>query len=92
MHRTLSSRELFDALQAVGRTLGQRFTFERAERYSFPLADGWTIRVSPYSAGRLRIDSCHRGHIDGSVWCSASDRGRLEQAVRTFEQRILASA
>lgn len=86
-----SSGELFDGLQAVGRALGQRFTYERADCYSFPLADGWSIRVSPYSAGRLRIDTCHRGRVDGTVWCRVDDRARLEQLVRTFEQRILAS-
>ena len=74
-------REVAALLQADRCWLYQR-------RYHFALCDGWTIAISPDSAGRIRIDACRWTRSRTTLWALESDTDRLAGVVCELVQDI----
>jgi hypothetical protein len=51
-------------------------------RWHFSVGAGWTIALSPDSAGRFRLDACRHTRTVHSVWVLPCDRDALVGSVR----------
>lgn len=77
------SRSVRDALYEVGELLGRDVCWLYQRRFHFPLEeDGWTLAVSPDSAGRIRFEACHWTRPVATLWKFDDDEARLADVVR----------
>lgn len=71
-----------DVLRYVGNLLGQDVCWFLRGAFHFKLGNEWTVAISPESAGRFRVDTCHLTAARATKWCRAADRSRLESLIR----------
>lgn len=78
-----SPEAIYDALRVVGLELGEPRAYWWRGTYHFPLddRDGWTIGLTPESAGRVRVQLCRWSRARDTVWTRVVDTGRLAQVV-----------
>lgn len=73
-------RELVRAAKVLAAALGvTTATYRFDGRVALPLADGWSLAISPDYAGRFRLEACHSGRVVATMWCMARDRARLAE-------------
>jgi hypothetical protein len=79
--------ELFDDLRFVGELLGVKvcWYYDRAFHFRLPDGGGWTVAITPDSAGRLRVEPCYLSRPRATKWAHVSDRARLASLVRDAE-------
>lgn len=77
-------------LRAVGDLLGldRCWLFQRAYHFSLDGHPGWTIAVTPESAGRFRLEACHWSRSRATLWTLADDDARLAGAVLELRAQI----
>ena len=81
------SQQLRDLLYRVGDLLGRDVCWLYQRRFHFPLArDGWTLAVSPDSAGRVRLEACHWTRPVATLWIFHDDDARLAAVVEELHQ------
>lgn len=86
-------RALASAIWLIGQLLDvdhADYCFEG--RFSFALADEWSLVISADDAGRFRLDACHRSRVRATIWCLAEDRARLTDLVLGIRQEAAALA
>jgi len=71
-----------DVLRYVGNLLGQDVCWFLRGAFHFKLGNEWTVALSPESAGRFRVDTCHLTASRATKWCRATDRSRLDLLIR----------
>lgn len=71
-------------LRRVGAELGLSRCWVYQRRFHFSLGDGWTIALSPESAGRFRIEVCRWTRPVDTLWALARDDDRLMGLVADF--------
>lgn len=64
-------------LRVIGAELGLDRCWLYQRRYHFTLGDGWTIALSPESAGRFRVEVCRWTRPVDTLWTLAEDDDRL---------------
>ena len=79
---------IFRALRGAADALKQNFAYSHDGTYHFALGEGWTISVSPESAGRLRLQACRWVTPVATLWTAATDIDRLQSAVLGLAQEI----
>jgi hypothetical protein len=71
-----------DVLYRVADVLGWDVCWLYQRRFHFQLAhDGWTLAVSPDSAGRIRFEACHWTRPVATLWIFQDDDARLARIV-----------
>lgn len=85
-----TDEEVYLTLVRVGALLGFRRVYHLHGRYHFAFGDGWSLAVSPESAGRFRIDACRDAVPVGTLWSFADDSGRLGGVVQRVAEEIRA--
>lgn len=85
-----SPEAILDALRVAGGVLGEPKAYWWRGTYHFPLEDrdGWTIGVTPESAGRVRVQRCHWSRPTDTVWARVVDTGRLAQVVADLAHEV----
>lgn len=83
----LPNGDLRDALCVVGDMLDVAvcWYYRRAFHFRLP-ASGWTLVITPESAGRLRVAPCHLSRPFDTKWVHVADRARLASLVRDAEE------
>lgn len=77
------SKQVRDLLHRVAGLLGGDVCWLYQRRFHFRLAqDGWTLAVSPDSAGRTRIEACHWTRPVATLWIFHDDDARLAAVVQ----------
>jgi hypothetical protein len=71
-------------LQLVGELLDVERCFAYRGHYHFPLGAGWSIAITPDSAGRFRVARCSWSRPVVRYWTHARDEDRLEELVRAL--------
>lgn len=64
-------------LRRVGELLGVERCFFYRGSYHFPLGEGWSIAITPESAGRFCVASCSWSRPVIRYWTHATDDDRL---------------
>lgn len=73
----------WDLLGRIGELLGRDVCWLYQRRFHFALElDGWTLAVSPESAGRFRLEACRWTRPVLTLWVLEDDGDRLEATVR----------
>lgn len=57
-------------------------------RYHFTVGRGWTIALSPDSAGRFRVDTCRYTRTVESLWVLHDDHASLAAVVISLRDRL----
>lgn len=84
---------MWRALITVKTLLGHPETHYRKGRIHFALGgSGWSIALSPESAGRIRVEACLHWRPVDTKWCLAHDDDRLAEVVRSFKDEVELSA
>lgn len=86
--RPPSDRDTYLTLVRVGALLGFRRVHHYHGRYHFAFGDGWSLAVSPESAGRFRVEACRWGHPEATLWTFADDDDRLGGVVLAVAEEI----
>lgn len=89
---TPSPEKTYATLLRVACVLGSPRCWLHERRYHFAVADGWTIAVSPESAGRFRLDACRYVRPVTTLWTLAGEDGRLAGCVLALRDQIAALA
>lgn len=77
-----TSESMWTAVRAVSRHLGTAVAWYHRGRFHFIVDHGdWTVALSPDSAGRIRVESCHLTAPRATRWVAATDLGRLIEVV-----------
>lgn len=77
----------YRALERVGELLGRDVCWLYRRRFHFTLErEGWTVAISPESAGRFRLELCHWSRTVVCLWALADDDERLAAVVRELEE------
>jgi hypothetical protein len=86
-----SPEALLGALRVVGLELGEPRAYWWRGTYHFPLDghDGWTIGVTPESAGRVKVGVYRWSRPVDTVWARVVDTGRLAQVVDELAHEIV---
>lgn len=71
-------------LQLVGELLDADRCYLFRRSYHFPLGAGWSISITPDSAGRFRVARCSWSRPVVLYWTHAGDEDRLETLVRAL--------
>ncbi len=88
-----STIELAHALRQIGTLLGaDRADYRFEGRFSFGLADGWSLVISADDAGRFRLEACRASRVRATLWCRVGDWARLESLVLSAQQEAAALA
>lgn len=69
--------ETYEALLLIASVLGMHSCWLYRRRYHFTVGEGWTIALSPDSAGRFRLDTCRHTRIESSLWVLGDDHASL---------------
>lgn len=84
---------MWRALLTVKRLLGDPEQHYRMGRIHFSLGgSGWSIALSPESAGRIRVEACRQWRPVDTRWCLAQDLDRLAEVVRSITDEVELSA
>lgn len=85
-----SPEAILDALRVAGLELGEPRCYWWRGTYHFPLDghDGYTIGLTPESAGRVRVQLCRWSRPLDTVWARVADAGRLAQVVGDLAREI----
>lgn len=86
-----STDELDEALTSVAATLDRWMAYYVEGAFHFPLGGGWTIAVSAESAGRFKIDACHRTVPRSTMWVLAQDHARLASVAKRLSEQVTES-
>jgi hypothetical protein len=74
---------LWQILLDIAQHLGVDRCTYYGRAFHFDLGDGdWTVAISPDSADRIRIETCHFGEVCSTRWCRVDDATRLAVMVR----------
>jgi hypothetical protein len=84
--------DMMVASRLVARVLGESEGFVSGGTTYFELGDGWMLGLRPDSAGRVRVLACRGTTGVASLWCLASDHGRLAALVRGLQAEVAALA
>jgi hypothetical protein len=79
-----SPAETFSALQCIAGVLGMHTCWLYERRWHFSVGAGWTLALSPDSAGRFRIDTCWHTRTVSSLWVLPEDRDALADIMRAL--------
>lgn len=69
-----SAVEIHAALQSIAAVFGMHTCWLYQRRYHFSVGAGWTIALSPDSAGRFRLDTCRHTRTVSSLWVLENER------------------
>jgi hypothetical protein len=83
-----SPAETLSALQCIADVLGMHTCWLYRCRWHFSVGAGFTIALSPDSAGRFRIDTCRRTRTVSSLWVLPEDRDSLAGIVHARRQLL----
>lgn len=75
-------------LERMGELLDANVAWLYQRRYHFALGDGWTIALSPESAGRFRLEACRWTRPAATLWARAGDEDRLAGLVLELAAEI----
>lgn len=73
---------VFTTLKFIGDTLGISICWYHRGSFHFKVGIDWTVSVTPDSAGRYRVDTCHLTVPVDTKWVAAHDRARLARLVQ----------
>lgn len=76
---------LHRVVHQVGALLERDVAWIYGRRYHLVLEGEWTIAVSPDTAGRVRVETCHYTRPLVARWVRAHDHDRLASVVRELE-------
>lgn len=76
-----SNTAMYHAAVRVAAILGRRWAYLYKRAFHFRLDDGWTIALSPESAGRIRVEACRWTSPVVTLWVLAEDTERLADLV-----------
>lgn len=76
------------ALVRVGALLGFRRVHHYHGTYHFAFGGGWSLAISPESAGRFRVEACRWGVPMDTLWAFADDDDRLGGVVLAVAEEI----
>lgn len=78
-----SPEAILGALRVVGLELGEPRAYWWRGTYHFPLdqRDGWTIGVTPESAGRVKVGLYRWSRPADTLWARVVDTSRLASVV-----------
>lgn len=80
--------DLIGALRFVASLVGADCYYHE-HRFHFPLDDEWSLALSPDSAGRLRVEACHRTRTVDIRWAHVRDRSRLAELALGLRDQVL---
>lgn len=88
-----SPQRTWQVLLQVRRQLGASVCWLYKGTYHFSLAvEGWTLAISPDSAGRFRLSACRGAHPVATVWIDEDDWDRLDAVVGELRDKALTTA
>lgn len=73
---------VFTTLKFIGNLLGVGVCWYHRGSFHFKVGVDRTVAVTPDSAGRFRVDTCHLTVPVDTKWTATHDRARLAQIVR----------
>lgn len=80
--------DMLAAKRLTAHILGVPEAFEYQGGTFFELGGGWLLRLSPDSAGRLRVGACYGATEVATLWALAWDHGRLAALVRGLRAEV----
>lgn len=82
--------DLIGALRFVA-TCVEAECFHHEGRFHFPLdGDDWSLALAPDSAGRVRVEACHRGRCVDVRWADVHDHARIAELALGLREQVLA--
>lgn len=83
-----SGTDTYSALQRIAGVLGMHSCWLYQRRYHFTVGAGWTIALSPDSAGRFRLDTCRHTRTVSSLWVLGDDHDDLAGFVLSLRDQL----
>lgn len=80
--------ETYAALQRIACVFGMHTCWLYRGRYHFTVGAGWTIALSPDSAGRFRVDTCRHTRTVSSLWVLGVDHASLAGVVFALRDQL----
>jgi hypothetical protein len=75
-------------LERIGDLLGLSICWVWRRGYYFALGDGWTISITPESAGRFRVELSQFLVPRSTLWALAADEDRLAGVVLDLAREV----
>lgn len=79
------------ALRLLSRVLDTTICWHYQGAYHFKLEDGWTLALSPQSAGRFRLEACKWTRPVSTLYAFEGDDDRLASAALDLEDMVTRS-
>lgn len=75
--RPTSPRDTRLMIQTLGEMLDVRACYRVGKSFHLDLPDGWSLAITPETAGRVRMQACHRRRVVDTLFAFVHDTPRV---------------